>query len=767
MSLFIGNISTSTSKKSLTNLFKQFGECEVEFYRRFAYINYTKDSDAEQAQNAWNGKDLNGNKLKIEFSHRKPAGYSSSSSEIDPNEALPVKESKSSDSSSQIEVNPALNPSFLSVPLMLPTKTPPNTPNEEIQESSELIDEVLIKSNEKEKLLQEVIEEQPEVLQISYENILKAKKTVESEIENVEVMIEVEKIDLIEVEKVKDEVEVEELNKEIKVFQKGDLKKGIIEVQGVEEVKGMENDNDIDEIELGIEEPKIWVDRKEEEEEVNENKGIDGSGERIGKEEEKREAEEENDDGFERNEKMENEERIESFYIEERVDVEIKEEQAFMEIDCELGGDGDIVLDEEMKIELDYEDDENNPINSSIQPPPQTEVLKHPVAISHNPENPILPEPAILPNKPDSPKQHISPTQPKPKSDPIKPLESELQNPCQSDLQSKETPSKPSQSPSKPEKTSPFDLMKIEQRRTPFNDPFVVQEPEPEKEKPSLLLEIAKKSSEKSKTSRKVVNEETKVELSPIKRKIKMPRKVQKVNESLNETNDLKALTGNLHESEEVSNFLYKEKRIVDNEGKNKDKGFEELLIEKKKSEEKEKVKVELRRSRRGKKDEEALKEKVLDEGVEGRVDEKKVDEDLKERVDFKGEKVEKRLEDDPKPNPNLKLPFLKSLESLSIISNPPTESIPPSKIHLPPPKFHEDPSPPNQLSNFPPSNSLKFQYEVLDSETLTTSQTVFKILKQFKDFSNSLVRCCKCGKEIKLKSVPVHLTSKFHKESS
>ena len=753
MSLFIGNISTSTTKKFFTNLFEQFGQCEVEFYRRFAYVNYTKDLDAEHALNAWNGKDLNGNKLKIEISHRKPAGYSSPSSEIDLNEEEPLQVPDSPDSSPKIEAGSALNPSFLSVPLTLPTKTPPNTPNEEIQENLDCVEEALIKSTEKERLLQEGIEEEAEVLQS-------------------EVNLEVEQRDLIEQEEGKDEAD--EVRMELKDFDERGLREENKELEDrveqnidnvecdlKEERAGTESIRGMDEKSIGKEgqregeeeEGKSWIESKEKER--SESKEESESLDMIEKEED--------GERKDRNENIEIEERIQTFAMEEIVEAEVKGDEAFMEIDFIFDGNEEMELDQEIKVDLDEDDGENkNTIHE--------EILELPSIKSQTHEKIILPEPAILPNKSDFHNQNISPIQTIPKSDPIKSNESEVQI----DLQSKETPSKSSQSPSKQEKLSPFDSMKVEPRLAPFNDPFVVQEPEPEKEKPSLLLEIAKKSSEKSKTSRTIINEETKVELSPIKRKIRMPRKVQKVKESLNEAGDSKKLSEDLNDSNEMSKILDKENNILSDKVRNKElsqeKEIEELNSEKEKSNQE--GKVEPRRTRIGsrgrKNDEEVSKEIIVEESAKVKQDGKNPNEDLKEKISEVGNTNVDDLQSSQMSSSKFKIPLLKSLESLPTYSNQTIKSIrTPNTTLPPPPQFNDDPDPSNPVSKLPPSNSLKFKYEVLDSETLTTSQTMFKILKQLKDFSNSLVRCCNCGKEIKLKSVPVHLTSKFHKESS
>ena len=809
MSLFVGNISPSTTKKLLTSLFEQFGQCEVEFYRRFAYINYTKDSDAKNALNTWNGKDLDGNKLKVEFSQRKPAGYSSPSSEKDIKEEAPCKEL---DSSSEIEEEPSISQSLLAVPLILSTKTPPNTPNEEIQENSELKEEIFLKSTGKRGLMQEVTGEQVEILQISCGNVGKGGQEDLEEIQVVEICLDVGQDELIGdvKEKVKDSndgVEKEIGDEDMDIDEDEDKDKDEVEV----EVKGnLGNLN---------EEVKVRVQKEGQGEGATAGHLMEVEGNCVGL------GSREKETGIV--EVVDKEELKEGFVGEERVQAQSKGEIVLMEIEDESGGDEEIV--KEIKVDLD-DDDENNLLISTIQPNPSKVILELPAIKSEKPINTILPEPAILSQKPETPNKQNPSIKPISSSDEPK----QTQIPPELDLQPTETPSKLIQSPSKQQKYSPFDSMKIERRLVPFNDPFVKQEPEPEKEKPSLLLEMAKKSSEKSKTARKVVNEETKLEFSPIRRKIQMPKKVQKIKENINEANDSKTTNEKIEEVKELIT-------IVEKKGNNlKDKTKkDELKKQKAKEEEEEKLNAKVEEENKKAKEEENKKAKEEEEKQKTKVKEnedlknvksheqgnpalkktraansrskasvemvnekkvadsqkvvenKKEEENKKNRVDVGKEKVEtgkkviasekkkaeevKKSVDDlqplPVPNQPFKIPSLKTLESSSksTKSNKPAAkpSRPQGKTLLPPPKVQEEPDSSKPASQALPSDSLKFKYEVLDNETLSTGQTVFKVVKQFKDFSNSVVKCCNCGKEVKLKSVPIHLTSKFHKESS
>jgi RNA recognition motif-containing protein len=85
MSLFIGNISRSVTSKDLHNIFDKYGKCTVDVKGSFAFVDYEQMRAAEQAKNAMHGKEIAGNIINIEWSHKgrqgskKPVPASSSS----------------------------------------------------------------------------------------------------------------------------------------------------------------------------------------------------------------------------------------------------------------------------------------------------------------------------------------------------------------------------------------------------------------------------------------------------------------------------------------------------------------------------------------------------------------------------------------------------------------------------------------------------------------------------------------------------------------
>jgi len=70
MSLFVGNISKNVDQKTIEKAFKEFGSCKVDFRRRYAFISFSKDRDAEDAKDDLNGKDFGGLRLKVEWSKK-------------------------------------------------------------------------------------------------------------------------------------------------------------------------------------------------------------------------------------------------------------------------------------------------------------------------------------------------------------------------------------------------------------------------------------------------------------------------------------------------------------------------------------------------------------------------------------------------------------------------------------------------------------------------------------------------------------------------
>jgi RNA recognition motif-containing protein len=70
MSLFIGNISNSVKIEELQTLFEEYGPCKIKLKTSFAFVDYEKERDAEEAILHCKGKNLNGRDLKIEWSFR-------------------------------------------------------------------------------------------------------------------------------------------------------------------------------------------------------------------------------------------------------------------------------------------------------------------------------------------------------------------------------------------------------------------------------------------------------------------------------------------------------------------------------------------------------------------------------------------------------------------------------------------------------------------------------------------------------------------------
>lgn len=70
MSLFIGNISRSVTSKDLRNIFEKYGKCAVDVKGSFAFVDYEQMRAAEQAKNTMHGKEIAGNVINIEWSHK-------------------------------------------------------------------------------------------------------------------------------------------------------------------------------------------------------------------------------------------------------------------------------------------------------------------------------------------------------------------------------------------------------------------------------------------------------------------------------------------------------------------------------------------------------------------------------------------------------------------------------------------------------------------------------------------------------------------------
>lgn len=70
MSLFVGNISSSTSPSELDKFFEYYGPCKVNFKGKYAFVEFDEERDAEEAIEQTNNKDLGGRPLNVEWSKK-------------------------------------------------------------------------------------------------------------------------------------------------------------------------------------------------------------------------------------------------------------------------------------------------------------------------------------------------------------------------------------------------------------------------------------------------------------------------------------------------------------------------------------------------------------------------------------------------------------------------------------------------------------------------------------------------------------------------
>jgi arginine/serine-rich splicing factor 4/5/6 len=82
--LYIGNLSSRTVYRDLEEAFSKFGRIRsVEMKRRFAFVDFAHKNDAENAIHSMDGKDLDGNKLVVEWTKGKPRNGRSGSPRYD------------------------------------------------------------------------------------------------------------------------------------------------------------------------------------------------------------------------------------------------------------------------------------------------------------------------------------------------------------------------------------------------------------------------------------------------------------------------------------------------------------------------------------------------------------------------------------------------------------------------------------------------------------------------------------------------------------
>jgi RNA recognition motif-containing protein len=75
MSLFVGNISRSTTGKDIHAFFDKYGKCTVDVKGNFAFVDYESSDSAKQAKIALHGKEIFGNVVNIEWSKKGPKKF--------------------------------------------------------------------------------------------------------------------------------------------------------------------------------------------------------------------------------------------------------------------------------------------------------------------------------------------------------------------------------------------------------------------------------------------------------------------------------------------------------------------------------------------------------------------------------------------------------------------------------------------------------------------------------------------------------------------
>ena len=68
MSLFIGNLSSKTTKEELTDLFNKYGKCYIKHKGSFAFAEFEEEKDASKALDALKGKSVHERDMNIEWS---------------------------------------------------------------------------------------------------------------------------------------------------------------------------------------------------------------------------------------------------------------------------------------------------------------------------------------------------------------------------------------------------------------------------------------------------------------------------------------------------------------------------------------------------------------------------------------------------------------------------------------------------------------------------------------------------------------------------
>ncbi len=67
MSLFVNNLSSTVTSDILENLFKEYGNCKVNFKGTYAFVDFNQEKDANDAYENLKGKNVEGREIKIEW----------------------------------------------------------------------------------------------------------------------------------------------------------------------------------------------------------------------------------------------------------------------------------------------------------------------------------------------------------------------------------------------------------------------------------------------------------------------------------------------------------------------------------------------------------------------------------------------------------------------------------------------------------------------------------------------------------------------------
>lgn len=70
MSLFVGNLSRNINAVDLEKEFDKFGTCRINYKGSFAFAEYEREKDAEDALENLQNKDMGGKKINIEWSKK-------------------------------------------------------------------------------------------------------------------------------------------------------------------------------------------------------------------------------------------------------------------------------------------------------------------------------------------------------------------------------------------------------------------------------------------------------------------------------------------------------------------------------------------------------------------------------------------------------------------------------------------------------------------------------------------------------------------------